>query len=184
MEIRKIHIFTYGCQMNENDSEVVKQLLIDKGYEIVEDENEADLVILNTCAVRKKSEEKVYSHIGKIIKTGKKVGIMGCVAEKEKETLFRRGASFVLGTRALIDVPIAVQKLEDGEKSAFFEDRIDEVYYDQVMTRNSKHHAWITIIYGCNRFCTYCIVPYTRGREKSRPMEDILNEVRKLSLHS
>ncbi|ABS60319.1 MULTISPECIES: tRNA (N6-isopentenyl adenosine(37)-C2)-methylthiotransferase MiaB [Fervidobacterium] len=177
----KVHIFTYGCQMNENDSEIVKQLLKDEGIELTDDENDADVVILNTCAVRKKSEEKVYSHIGKLRKKGKKIGIMGCVAEKEKENLFKRGVSFVIGTRALTKVPDAVLNAKNGNKQIYLEDTLDEIEYHKVETRSSNHHAWVTIIHGCDRFCTYCIVPYTRGREKSRPIDEVLKEVESLS---
>jgi len=173
----KVHIYTYGCQMNENDTEIAKQLLLDGGFEVVDSEDEADIVILNTCAVRKKSEDKVYSHIGKLRKKGKKIGIMGCVADKEKENLFRRGVLFVIGTRAIAKIPEAVSNAKDGTKQIYLDDTLDEIDYHKVETRNSKHHAWITIIYGCDRFCTYCIVPYTRGREKSRPMESVLLEV-------
>jgi len=173
----KVHIYTYGCQMNENDTEIAKQLLLNSGFEVVDSEDEADIVILNTCAVRKKSEDKVYSHIGKLRKKGKRIGIMGCVADKEKENLFRRGVSFVIGTRAIAKIPEAVSNAKDGTKQIYLDDTLDEIDYHKVETRNSKHHAWITIIYGCDRFCTYCIVPYTRGREKSRPMESVLLEV-------
>jgi tRNA-2-methylthio-N6-dimethylallyladenosine synthase len=163
--------------MNENDTEIAKQLLLNSGFEVVDSEDEADIVILNTCAVRKKSEDKVYSHIGKLRKKGKRIGIMGCVADKEKENLFRRGVSFVIGTRAIAKIPEAVSNAKDGTKQIYLDDTLDEIDYHKVETRNSKHHAWITIIYGCDRFCTYCIVPYTRGREKSRPMESVLLEV-------
>jgi len=173
----KVHIYTYGCQMNENDTEIAKQLLLNGRFEVVDSEDEADIVILNTCAVRKKSEDKVYSHIGKLRKKGKRIGIMGCVADKEKENLFRRGVSFVIGTRAIAKIPEAVSNAKDGTKQIYLDDTLDEIDYHKVETRNSKHHAWITIIYGCDRFCTYCIVPYTRGREKSRPMESVLLEV-------
>lgn len=177
----KVHIFTYGCQMNENDTEIAKQLLLNEGYELTENEDEAEVVILNTCAVRKKSEDKVYSHIGKLRKKGKKIGIMGCVADKEKENLFKRGVSFVIGTRALLDIPKAIGNIKNANKQIYLEDTLNEIEYHKVDTRSSKHHAWITIIYGCDRFCTYCIVPYTRGREKSRPMDEILVEVSTLA---
>lgn len=177
----KVHIYTYGCQMNENDTEIAKQLLLNGGFEVVDSEDEADIVILNTCAVRKKSEDKVYSHIGKLRKKGKRIGIMGCVADKEKENLFRKGVSFVIGTRAIAKIPEAVSNAKDGTKQIYLDDTLDEIDYHKVETRNSKHHAWITIIYGCDRFCTYCIVPYTRGREKSRQMESVLLEVRSLA---
>ncbi|MBT1248625.1 MULTISPECIES: tRNA (N6-isopentenyl adenosine(37)-C2)-methylthiotransferase MiaB [unclassified Thermosipho (in: thermotogales)] len=179
--MKKIHIKTYGCQMNENDSEIAKFYLEEAGYEITENEKDADIVILNTCVVRKKSEDKFYSHIGELKKQNKIIGVMGCGAEKEKENLFKRGVKFVIGTRAILFVPKAVEKAIKGKKSAYFEDKLDEINYPNILKRNSKHHAWITIIYGCNRFCTYCIVPYTRGKEKSRKEESILSEVKNLA---
>lgn len=178
---QKIHIYTYGCQMNENDSEIVKHLLNKDGFLITESEDEADIVILNTCAVRKKSEEKVYSHIGKLKKKKKIIGVMGCVAQKEKENLFKRGVSFVIGTRAIAKVPEIVSNITSSKQLnniICLDDALEEIDYENVIeTRSSRHHAWITIIYGCDRFCTYCIVPYTRGREKSRKLDDILKEV-------
>ncbi|WP_126992944.1 tRNA (N6-isopentenyl adenosine(37)-C2)-methylthiotransferase MiaB [Thermosipho globiformans] len=177
----KFFIKTYGCQMNENDSEVARYYLEQEGYESAENENEADIVILNTCVVRKKAEDKFLSTIGELRKKNKKIGVMGCGAEKLKENLFKRGVNFVVGTRALVKIPEAVELALKGKKTAIFDDKLDEIDYKNILKRNSKHHAWITIIYGCNRFCTYCIVPYTRGREKSRKMEDILQEVKNLS---
>ncbi|MBO8160838.1 MAG: tRNA (N6-isopentenyl adenosine(37)-C2)-methylthiotransferase MiaB [Thermosipho sp. (in: Bacteria)] len=177
----KIYIKTYGCQMNENDSEVAKYYLEIEGYEITDDEESADIVILNTCVVRKKAEEKFYSAIGEFKKKNKKIGIMGCGADKEKENLFKRGVDFIVGTRAIPRISEAVEYSLKNKKVAFFDDLLDEIDYKKIIKRNSKHHAWITIIYGCNRFCTYCIVPYTRGREKSRKMEDILSEASNLA---
>ncbi|SHH33340.1 tRNA (N6-isopentenyl adenosine(37)-C2)-methylthiotransferase MiaB [Thermosipho atlanticus] len=177
----KIYIKTFGCQMNENDSEVAKYYLESEGYEVIDNEEEAELVILNTCVVRKKAEEKFYSAIGELKKKGKKIGVMGCGAEKEKENLFRRGVNFVIGTRAIPKISEAVELIFKNKKVAFFDDYLNEIDYKNILKRNSKHHAWITIIYGCNRFCTYCIVPYTRGREKSRKMDDILEEVSNLT---
>lgn len=114
--MKKIHIKTYGCQMNENDSEVAKFYLEEEGYEITNNENDADIVILNTCVVRKKSEDKFYSHIGELKKQNKIIGIMGCGAEKEKEKLFKRGVKFVIGTRAIPLIPQAVERAINGKK--------------------------------------------------------------------
>jgi len=177
----KVFIKTYGCQMNENDSEVAQYYLEQDGFDIVDNENDADIVILNTCVVRKKAEDKFFSTIGELRKKNKKIGVMGCGAEKERENLFKRGVNFVIGTRAIPRISEAVELSLKNKKVAFFDDLLDQIDYKNVLKRNSKYHAWITIIYGCNRFCTYCIVPYTRGREKSRKMTDILEEVENLT---
>jgi tRNA-2-methylthio-N6-dimethylallyladenosine synthase len=181
----RFYIKTFGCQMNENDSETMAGLLMKEGFTPASAPEEADVVIINTCAVRRKSEEKAYSELGQMLKIKRKrklvVGVAGCVAEKEREKLLERGADFVLGTRAVLKVTEAVKRALQGEKVALFEDHLDEYTHELPRIRSSKHHAWITIIFGCDRFCTYCIVPYTRGREKSRPMEDILEEVRELA---
>lgn len=181
----RFYIKTFGCQMNENDSETMAGLLMKEGFTPASAPEEADVVIINTCAVRRKSEEKAYSELGQMLKIKRKrklvVGVAGCVAEKEREKLLERGADFVLGTRAVLKVTEAVKRALQGEKVALFEDHLDEYTHELPRIRSSKHHAWVTIIFGCDRFCTYCIVPYTRGREKSRPMEDILEEVRELA---
>ncbi|KUK23343.1 MAG: (Dimethylallyl)adenosine tRNA methylthiotransferase MiaB [Thermotoga petrophila] len=181
----RFYIKTFGCQMNENDSETMAGLLMKEGFTPASAPEEADVVIINTCAVRRKSEEKAYSELGQMLKIKRKrklvVGVAGCVAEKEREKLLERGADFVLGTRAVLKVTEAVKRALQGEKVALFEDHLNEYTHELPRIRSSKHHAWVTIIFGCDRFCTYCIVPYTRGREKSRPMEDILEEVRELA---
>jgi len=177
----KIYIKTFGCQMNENDSEVAQYYLEQDGFEVIDNEDEADVVLLNTCVVRKKAEDKFFSTIGELRKKNKKVGIMGCGAEKERENLFRRGVNFVIGTRAIPRISEAVELSLKNKKVAFFDDLLDQIDYKNILRRSSKYHAWITIIYGCNRFCTYCIVPYTRGREKSRKMSEILEEINNLT---
>ncbi|MCD6551857.1 tRNA (N6-isopentenyl adenosine(37)-C2)-methylthiotransferase MiaB [Thermotoga sp.] len=181
----KFYIKTFGCQMNENDSEAMAGLLVKEGFVPASSPEEADVVIVNTCAVRRKSEEKAYSELGQILKLKKKrkliVGVAGCVAEKEREKFLKRGADFVLGTRAVPRVTEVVKRAIHGEKVALFEDHLDEYNHELPRMRASKHHAWVTIIHGCDRFCTYCIVPYTRGRERSRPMVDILEEVKELA---
>lgn len=181
----KFYIKTFGCQMNENDSEAMAGLLVKEGFVPASSPEEADVVIVNTCAVRRKSEEKAYSELGQILKLKKKrkliVGVAGCVAEKEREKFLKRGADFVLGTRAVPRVTEVVKRAIHGEKVALFEDHLDEYNHELPRMRASRHHAWVTIIHGCDRFCTYCIVPYTRGRERSRPMVDILEEVKELA---
>lgn len=171
--------------MNENDSELMAGLLAKEGFELAASEEEADVVIINTCAVRKKAEEKFYGKLGQVLKLKKRkrviVGVAGCVAEKEREKLFEKGVDFLVGTRAITQVVELVKQAIAGEKVACFEDHLDEYTHELPKMRTSRHHAWVTVIHGCDRFCSYCIVPYVRGREKSRRMEDVLEEVRELA---
>lgn len=171
--------------MNENDSELMAGLLAKEGFELAVSEEEADVVIINTCAVRKKAEEKFYGKLGQVLKLKKRkrviVGVAGCVAEKEREKLFEKGVDFLVGTRAIMQVVELVKQAIAGEKVACFEDHLDEYTHELPKMRTSRHHAWVTVIHGCDRFCSYCIVPYVRGREKSRRMEDVLEEVRELA---
>ena len=183
----KIAFKTYGCQMNVNDTETMAGLLIEAGHEIVEKEEEADVVIVNTCAVREKAEKKLYGKLGRLKALKKKnktliVGVAGCVAEKEKEKLLNRDeVNFVIGTRSIAKIPEFLERAAKGEKFLEMSDYLDEINWSTPRYHTNNHHAWVTIIYGCNKFCSYCIVPYTRGREKSRPMDDILQEVRTLA---
>ena len=185
----RIFFKTYGCQMNIRDSEIMKGLLVRTGHEIVGELSKADVVVINTCAVRAKSENKAYSLIGRLKKRGFRVGVTGCVAEIASRSLKNLGADFVIGTRALTSIVDAVEGKIDLDLS----DRLSEIEkivgtFDNmprmsqlVAMRASKHHAWVNIISGCNKFCTYCIVPYTRGREVSRPMKNVIKEVKALA---
>ena len=182
----KVHIHTFGCQMNVNDTETMMGLLEIAGHEMVETPEEADLVIINTCAVRQKAEDKFYGKLGELNRIRRRkhliVGVAGCIAEKDgKKLLERDDVDFVVGTRAISRVTEAVSRAMKGEKVAILDDHLDELNAHVARRRMSSHHAWVTVIYGCDKFCTYCIVPYTRGREKSRPMEDVLEEVRELA---
>lgn len=173
--------------MNVNDSEAIKGVLKLRGFTPVEDINEADIVIVNTCAVRKKAEDKFYGKLGEINRLKKRkrnliVGVCGCIAEKEKEKLLEnKVVDFVFGTRSIPKIDWIVDEALKGRRFVYMEDHIEELKWDFPHLRDSKHHAWVTIIYGCNKFCSYCIVPYTRGREKSRPMSDVLKEVHLLA---
>lgn len=173
--------------MNVNDTETMAGLLIEAGHEIVEKEEEADVVIVNTCAVREKAEKKLYGKLGRLKALKKRnktliVGVAGCVAEKEKEKLLNRDeVNFVIGTRSIAKIPEFLERAAKGEKFLEMSDYLDEINWSTPRYHTNNHHAWVTIIYGCNKFCSYCIVPYTRGREKSRPMDDILQEVRTLA---
>ncbi|ABV33950.1 MULTISPECIES: tRNA (N6-isopentenyl adenosine(37)-C2)-methylthiotransferase MiaB [Pseudothermotoga] len=182
----RVFFKTYGCQMNLNDTETMAGILSQHGYEVVNLPEEADIVILNTCVVRQKSQEKYHSALGQFVKLKKSgkiklIGIAGCGSNLEGEELIKSGADFVIGSRSIGKIAEVLQKAARGEKIVYLEDDICTVDSKTPRMRFSKHHAWITIIHGCNRFCTYCIVPYTRGREKSRPLPDVLLEVEKLA---
>lgn len=164
--------------MNIHDTEMMKGLLVNSGHTIVKDVKMADLVIINTCAVREKSENKVYSLMGRLKKDGYRIGVTGCVAQIMQDKLQRYGADFIVGTRAISSISSVVDRI----KKIDVEDHICEINSNTPVMREQKRHAWVNIIAGCDKFCTYCIVPYTRGRELSRSIEDIISEVRNLSI--
>ncbi|MCO6509230.1 MAG: tRNA (N6-isopentenyl adenosine(37)-C2)-methylthiotransferase MiaB [Aridibacter famidurans] len=173
--------------MNVSDSERVSTLLESEGFEITADESSADIVLLNTCSVREKAEHKLYTRVGQIKPGGrgdKIVGVMGCVAQLEGETLFEkdRGIDFVVGTRAVGRVHKAIRQAVSGNAKVIdLKDREDD--YDWTVADKSRHSpyvAFLPIIEGCNKFCTYCIVPFSRGREKSLPASEIVRQVLEL----
>jgi tRNA-2-methylthio-N6-dimethylallyladenosine synthase len=173
-------IETWGCQMNELDSERLSGNLKLRGYRRVEDETQASLILLNTCSVRDKAEQKVFSRLGRLRElkreTGAKIGVCGCVAQQEGERILERApwVDFVMGPG---NVGHLDEVLEHGTRLAveFPEDRKYDAF---AIDRTSPTKAWVTIIEGCNKNCTFCIVPTTRGREVSRPFDDVLREVR------
>jgi len=169
--------------MNLSDTEVISGILAKNGFSITQDLSDADIAILNTCVVRQKSQDKFHTMLGilkKMKKSGalKLIGIAGCGANLEGSELLSRGADFVLGSRSISEIHSVVQRALKGEKVVFLEDKICSISSETPRLRSSRFHAWITVIHGCNRFCTYCIVPYTRGRERSREMTDIIKEVK------
>jgi tRNA-2-methylthio-N6-dimethylallyladenosine synthase len=169
--------------MNVNESEKITGLLSKAGYHYVTDLIKSDIIIVNTCTVRQKSAEKVYGFIGRTIPIRKtnsrlKLGVCGCLAEAENKNLLKRkGVDFVFGTRAYPNITDIVEKAVRGERFVDVGDYLSEETSLSPIKRLSSHHAWITIIYGCDRFCSYCIVPYTRGREKSRAFSDVCSEI-------
>ncbi|HKR64979.1 MAG TPA: tRNA (N6-isopentenyl adenosine(37)-C2)-methylthiotransferase MiaB [Thermoanaerobaculia bacterium] len=178
--MKTFYIETWGCQMNELDTERLSGNLKLRGYRRVDSESEADLVLLNTCSVRDKAEQKVFSQLGRLREMKRdrdfKIGVCGCVAQQEGEHILERApwVDFVMGPGNVGHLDAV---LEEGRRVAieFPEDR----RYDALaIDRGSATRAWITIIEGCNKNCTFCIVPTTRGREASRVFEDVLNEVR------
>lgn len=182
---QKVYLETFGCQMNVSDSEQVATVLESKGYTISTNEDSADIVLLNTCSIREKAEHKLYTRIGQIRKQSseKIIGIMGCVAQLEGETLFAMDneINFVLGTKAIGRVDEIIHKAINGQQTIDLNEREPDYEWSVNTTqRHSKYVAFVPIIEGCNKFCTYCIVPFSRGREKSLPPFQIIDQIKQL----
>lgn len=186
MSKKHVKFLTYGCQMNFSDAERMEGELAKLGYQSVEEMDQADLIIINTCCVRETAEDKVYGKIGEIKALKRRnpdliLGITGCMAQKEGEKLIKRAPhiDFVLGTNKIHEVVSTIQKLEAANVKHVVDTELREreIPEDVAIQRNTALSAWIPIMYGCNNFCTYCIVPYVRGRERSRLPEDIVREV-------
>lgn len=183
---KKLFIETYGCQMNVADTEVVASIMQMDGYAVTEDVNEADAVFVNTCSVRDNAEQRVINRLQyfQSLKRKKKsliVGVLGCMAERVKEELINsHQVDLVVGPDSYMDLPSLVGAAESGEKAINVELSTQETYKDVIPLKlgGQRISGFISIMRGCNKFCTYCIVPYTRGRERSRDVESILNEVR------
>ena len=185
----RVYIETFGCQMNVADSERAATGLRASGYDLCESAEEADVVLLNTCSVREKAERKVFTRIGEIRsqQTGNSaplVGVMGCVAQLEGDSIFEHAPSvnMVIGTRATDRISSLIKRAREGERKVIdLNERGDEDSWDvSPVERHSPHVAFIPIIEGCNKFCSFCIVPYSRGRERSRPASEIVVETKKL----
>jgi tRNA-2-methylthio-N6-dimethylallyladenosine synthase len=186
--MKKVYIETMGCQMNKSDSERMYGMLSNFGYEETNEPKDADLLMVNTCSIRQLSEDKAYSLIGTWGKWKKsnpelKIGFCGCVAQQKAREIFKRAhyVDFVLGTHKIYSLPAIIEKINQGEKICECEETnqtedSEAVKYD--INRVKSVNAWIPITEGCNNFCTYCIVPYTRGRERSRLPETIIKEVK------
>ena len=183
---KKLKILTYGCQMNVADSERMAGLLKKIGYTLTDDADRADLILINTCCVRATAEDKVIGQIGrfKTLKQKKPsliLGVAGCMAQKEGENLIKRAphVDFVLGTGQSSEVARVVQSLERERKHLVDTANVSgEIPTEVFPLRGGKVSTFVPIMYGCNNFCTYCIVPYVRGRERSRKPEEIFSEVR------
>ena len=189
MENKKVYIETLGCQMNKSDAERMYGMLEHIGYSQTENPKEADMLIINTCSIRQLSEDKAYSQIGvwgkwrgkgKDKKDYPKIVFAGCVAQQVGEKLFRRApyVDLVLGTQRLYELPNLVKRIENGERVVSVDEKPFEESDIQI-NRVKGINAWVPIMEGCNNFCTYCIVPYTRGRERSRKPELIMAEIKK-----
>jgi len=182
---KKYFIETFGCQMNVHDSERLAGLLDQAGYEAAEAPNQADLVVINTCSVRERAEDKLYTELGQVPNNGDGrrpiVAVTGCVAQQEGRALLRRGSAvdLVLGTQALSRLPEMVEDLEQSRPERVDINPYDNVSFPFGITRRSDPvRASVTIIEGCNDFCSFCVVPYTRGHERMRPAGEIVEEVR------
>ncbi len=183
--MKKFYIETYGCQMNVADSEVVAAIMQTTDSEITDNIGDADIVILNTCSIRDNAEQKVQhrlQELGGKRKQGKIIGVIGCMAERMGDELVRDyGVDFVAGPDAYMDIPNLLAQCEQGERAINVTLSKTETYRDIMPARIGKQiSGFVSIMRGCNNFCSYCVVPYTRGRERSRDVESILNEVRDL----
>ncbi len=185
-ELKNFFVRTYGCQMNELDSEIMVGQLEKRGLKRVYDESQGDLLLFNTCSIRDLAERKVMGKIGQLGRKKKRqiIGVTGCMAMAKKESFFRKlpNIDFVIGTNNITDLNTVLDRLlETGEKQIRTDDQFEENLDYLVAKRDDKVKAHVSIIRGCDKFCTYCVVPYTRGKEVSRPPEDIENECKALA---
>lgn len=187
--MKRVYIQTFGCQMNERDSEVMAGILQGEGYCLTRRIDQADLIIFNTCSVRDLAEQKLYSALGraKDYKRGNRrvlVGVAGCIAQQEGARLLKRApqVDLVIGTSNLRRLPSLVEEVSrSGGRAVEVEMDPEYHYYDLPSVRATRVRAWVNIMYGCDKACTFCIVPHVRGEERSRPMEAIAEEVRGLA---
>lgn len=191
--MRKYHIHTFGCQMNEHDSEIIAGILEERGFQATDSPDDADLIIFNTCCVRENPERKVYGRLGDLKKRKMAnpdliIGVAGCMVQQpgEVERITKRfpHVDLVIGTMNIHELPDLLDQVEAGHKAyRILEEDPEEgagVMEGLPIRRVPGVSAWVSIIYGCNNFCSYCIVPYVRGRERSREFQDIVNEVKRL----
>ena len=186
--MKKLFIETYGCQMNVADSEVVASIMQMAGYELCDDEAQADAIFLNTCSIRENAENKIYGRLETLHaeqKKGRKLilGVLGCMAERVRQDLIdNHHANLVCGPDSYLNLPDMIAQCENGQNACNIELSTTETYRDVIPQRigASRVSGFVSIMRGCNNFCHYCIVPYTRGRERSRDVESILREVKDL----
>src|SRR5580692_3081258 len=206
---KTFYLETFGCQMNVHDSEKVIGTLVHEGYQQVETVEQADLILYNTCSIRDKAEQKVFHRLNdykKLLKQGKKFGVLGCVAQQEGEKIFERApwVSLVCGSASYRNLPQMLVQLESGQLESAqppagnsgrgkreagslirvtgLDDReTDECFETEFTARTNPHRGYITIIEGCDKFCAYCVVPFTRGKERSRTSASVLAEARQMA---
>ncbi len=185
---KTFYLETFGCQMNVHDSEKVIGTLISEGYRQVPTVEEAGLILYNTCSIRDKAEQKVFHRLAdykKLQAQGKKFGVLGCVAQQEGEKIFERApyVSMVCGSASYRNLPDMLVQIEAGKSRVTgLDDRETDACFETEFTaRTNLHRGYITIIEGCDKFCAYCVVPYTRGKERSRTSESVLAEARRMA---
>ena len=185
---KTFYLETFGCQMNAHDSEKVIGTLQQQGYRQVESEEEAGLILYNTCSIRDKAEQKVFHRLNdykKLHKAGKRFGVLGCVAQQEGEKIFEKApyVSLVSGSASYRKLPEMLVRLEAGEsRITGLDDRqTDETFETEFTSRQNPYRGYITIIEGCDKFCSYCVVPYTRGKERSRGSSSVMVEARRIA---
>lgn len=186
---KKYYVKTYGCQMNVHDSEEIKSLIENLGYTETDNYEESDLIILNTCAIRENAHDKVFGFLGRckhLKKTNKNliIGLCGCMAQEESVVSEIREKhpyiDIVFGTHNMNELPKMLAEFTGKQDIEIYSKEGDVIEFGNLYKRDSKISAWVNIMYGCDKFCTYCIVPYTRGKQRSRKSEDILKEVKEL----
>ena len=181
------YLETFGCQMNDHDSEKVAGVLLSRGYRQVDSIEAASFVLYNTCSIREKAAQKVFSRLGEFREMSgepKKIGVLGCVAQQEGEKIFHRSpwVNLVCGSASYSKLPELLAQLEAGEKRVTGLDTdTDETFETELTRRDNPWRAYLTIIEGCDKACSYCVVPYTRGPERSRPSDAVLRELRQLA---
>jgi len=185
---KTFYLETFGCQMNAHDSEKVVGTLISEGYRRVETVEEAGLVLYNTCSIRDKAEQKVFHRLAdykKLQAQGKKFGVLGCVAQQEGHKIFERApyVSLVCGSASYRNLPQMLVQIDAGEnRITGLDDRAtDQCFETEFTARTNPHRGYITIIEGCDKFCSYCVVPFTRGKERSRTSDSVLAEARRMA---
>ncbi|HTV10022.1 MAG TPA: tRNA (N6-isopentenyl adenosine(37)-C2)-methylthiotransferase MiaB [Candidatus Aquilonibacter sp.] len=185
---KTFYLETFGCQMNAHDSEKVVGTLEQEGYTQVAEETDADLILYNTCSIRDKAEQKVFHRLNdykKLQAQGKRFGVLGCVAQQEGQRIFERApyVSLVAGSASYRNLPEMLRRLEAGEtRVTGLDDRqTDETFDTEFTARSNPHRGYITIIEGCDKFCAYCVVPYTRGKERSRSSASVLAEAQRIA---
>ncbi len=185
---KTFYLETFGCQMNVHDSEKVIGTLVHEGYRQVQTVEQADLILYNTCSIRDKAEQKVFHRLAdykKLLAQGKKFGVLGCVAQQEGEKIFERAphVSMVCGSASYRNLPQMLIQIEAGKQRVTgLDDReTDECFETEFTARTNPHRGYITIIEGCDKFCAYCVVPFTRGKERSRTSDSVLAEARQMA---